>query len=367
MYPKCKYTADEITEYLNQVTHDTVLRTLEKSKLTFTDFLNLLSPVAQYAICEMSKKATAIKKMYFGKTIRLYSPLYISNYCINDCEYCGFRTTNKNKRKRLSFDEIIAETKIIKDYGIDSILLVSGEDPNKISIDFLVDLVTELKKSFSYIGIEIYPMLEKDYKRLFDAGVHGLTLYQETYNQDLYEQLHHSGPKQNYFDRLQFVEEGAKAGFYNIGIGVLLGLDDWRMEAVSMAAHALWLRKKYWKTKIQFSFPRITPITGGFSVPNQVSELELEQMMLAFRLFFQESDIYISTRETIEFRNKIAASCASHFSAASKVVPGGYVESLKEKDLGQFSLNDIRSVKTIDKEFNAVNIETIYKDWDECI
>ncbi len=365
MFPYCKYTETEINNYLNNVQESTVFNSLAKSKLGFTDFLNLLSPAAQVATCEMRKKATSIKKMYFGPTIRLYSPLYISSFCINDCEYCGFRTKNKNKRKRLSFDEIIAESKIIKSYGIESLLLVSGEDPNSMSVDFLVSIVKELKKDFSYIGIEIYPMQEKDYKKLFVAGVDGLTLYQETYDKKLYEKLHNSGPKRDYENRLDFVEQGARAGFYNIGLGVLLGLDNWRSEVVSMAAHAVWLKKKYWKTKIQFSFPRITPIEGGFKVPQAISEDELEQIMLAFRIFFKESDIFISTRESVPFRNKIAATCASHFSAASKVVPGGYIDSIKEKDLGQFSLNDMRSVKKIEEDFNAVNIETIYKDWGE--
>ncbi len=365
MFKHCKITECEIRKYIDEVTVQDVTHTLKKSKILFSDFLNLISPMAHNMINEIREKAKKVKNMYFGKTVRLYAPLYISSFCINECSYCGFRKGIKDTRKRLSFDEIIQEAKIIKNYNIDSLLLVSGEDPRAISIDFLEKIVCELKKYFSYIAIEIYPMNTKNYKRLFDAGVHGVTLYQETYNQDLYKKLHKSGPKSDYDKRLDFIENAAQSGMYNIGLGALLGLYDWRVEAVSMAAHGTWLKKKYWNTKVQFSFPRITPIKNSFDVPHTVSEIELEQMMLAFRLFFPESNLFLSTRENEQFRNKCAVTCASHLSAASKVIPGGYIKS-NDDDLGQFSLNDTRSVQEINDCLKNQNIEVVYKDWDEC-
>ena len=369
MFPKCKITEERVKGYIDTVTPDMVTASLKVLKPEFSDFLNLLSPAAAQFIGEMRQRAAQIKKCHFGKTVRLYAPLYISNYCINSCEYCGFKNEVDFTRKRLNFEEVLREAEIIRSYGITSLLLVSGEDPRFINTDFLVKLVKELKKLFSYISIEIAPMCEADYKKLFDAGVHGLTLYQETYDRETYEKLHRKGPKSDYLKRLDFVEQGAKAGFYNIGLGALLGLYDWRIESVSMAAHALYLKKHYWRTKIAFSFPRITEIAGGFKVPNELTETELEQMMLAFRIFFQEADLYISTRESREFRQRVIRTCASHISAASVVVPGGYYEAQKadESSLEQFSLNDTRSVAEVAEDVRLAGMEPVFKDWDPCL
>ncbi len=366
MFPYIKKNEDEFKEYLLNVSENMIIESINKDELQFSDFLNLISPTANKFLPEMRKKGAQVKRMHFGKTVRFYSPLYLSNYCINECEYCGFRNNTKMQRKRLSIEEAVAEAKVIKKYGIDSILLVSGEDPKAISIDYLEELAIKLREIFSFIAIEIYPMEEKSYKRLFDAGIHGLTLYQETYNQELYKKLHKKGPKTDYQQRLNYLEDGAKAGFYSLGIAALLGLYDWRMEAISMASHGIWLKRKYWKTKVQFSFPRITPIEGGFDVPNQVSESDMEQMMLAFRLFFKEADIYCSTRESAKFRDEVALTCATHLSAASKVIPGGYVES-EGKDLSQFSLNDIRSVQKMSKDLKEIGLEIVTKDWDNVL
>lgn len=366
MFPHCKLNENDIRDYLENLPPEPVLQSIGKESLSFTDFINMLSPAAAPHIEKMRKRSAEIKNARFGKTVRLYSPLYISNYCINNCVYCGFRQSSNQKRKRLSLDEILAEAEVIRGYGIESLLLVSGEDPKAVSVDFFEKATIELKKMFSYISIEIYPMDEKSYRRLFEAGVHGLTLYQETYNRNLYAELHPSGPKSDYDARLKAVENGAKAGFYNIGLGALLGLYDWRIEAVSMAAHAMWLKKNYWKSRIQFSFPRITPAAKGFNVPTPVTENELEQVMLAFRIFFPDSDIYISTREGAEFRKHISAICASHMSAASKVVPGGYSSSEDEK-LGQFTVNDRNSVGNIEKEIEKLGLEAVFRDWHQCM
>jgi 2-iminoacetate synthase len=366
MFPHCKLKEEDLKDYYRKASKEDALRSLEKKSLSFTDLVNMLSPAAMDIIDLMREKASKIKKMHFGKTMRLYSPLYVSSYCMNDCVYCDFKKTHEAPRKRLSIDEVIEEAKIIKSYGIESLLLVSGEDPKAVSVDFFEEAVRKLKKMFAYISIEIYPMDESGYSRLFKAGVHGLTIYQETYNRELYAQLHRSGPKRNYDGRLAAIEAGAKAGFYNIGLGVLLGLYDWRIEAASLAAHGIWLRKKYWKSKLQFSFPRITPIKDGFQVPEPVEEHELEQMMLAFRIFFEEADLFISTRESMEFRAKAAKTCASHISGGSKVVPGGYAME-QERDLGQFKVNDGSSVGEVKAQLESMGFEPVFKDWDNCI
>jgi 2-iminoacetate synthase len=367
MFPHCTLKEDELRAYYEKISNKDVLNSLDKVNLTFTDLIHLLSPAAADSLNLMRERAAKVKKMHFGKTMRLYSPLYVSNYCINDCVYCGFKKSHHSSRKRLTLEEVIEEAKEIKTYGIDSLLLVSGEDPKAVSVEFFEEAVRELKKMFAYISIEIYPMDEAGYSRLFKAGVHGLTIYQETYNRELYAELHRAGPKRDYDGRLNAIEAGAKAGFYNIGLGVLLGLYDWRVEAASLAAHGIWLRKKYWKSKLQFSFPRITPIKDGFQVPAPVNEDELEQMMLAYRIFFEEADLFISTRESLEFRSKIVETCASHISGGSKVVPGGYAGKEAERDLGQFKVNDGSSVEDVKSKLESLGFETVFKDWDNCI
>lgn len=369
MFPYCKYSEEDIKKYLDSVTIADVQRSLAKTARTFSDFLNFIAPAAADVIEPMREKAAIARRMHFGRTARLYSPLYVSNFCINDCAYCGFRSTyHDHARRRLSLEEVVREAEIIKKYGIDSLLLVSGEDPKAASVEYFEQIVRELKKMFSYISIEIYPMDRENYRRLFEAGVHGLTIYQETYNRELYSKLHRRGPKRDYDNRLKAIAAGGEAGFYNLGLGALLGLYDWRMEMTSVAAHGLWIRKHFWRSRIQFSFPRITPTEGGFEVPCPVSESDLEQIMLAFRLFFQESDLFISTRESHEFRKRIVETAASHISAASQVVPGGYYDSQQQaRELGQFTVNDSSSVDQVTSDLEASGLEPIFKDWDCCL
>jgi 2-iminoacetate synthase len=363
MIPYIKTDKNEIEKRLKAANKQAILHSLNSAKPGMADLINLISPAASPMINQIAKKAAQVKKMHYGKTVKLYTPLYLSNYCINRCTYCGFNCSSGEKRRRLSIDEALHEAEAIKEFGMDSILLVSGEDPSYISIEYLEAVVKKMKKLFSYIAIEIYPMSMNDYKRLFNAGVDGLTLYQETYDRPTYDKFHLSGPKADYDFRLESMINGGEAGFRNLGIGVLLGLYDWRLEAFSLAAHAMWLKKKFWKSKIQFSFPRITVANDDFNVPAQVSEKELEQMILAFRIIFPESEISVSTRESCEFRNHIAPIAASTMSAASSVIPGGYADE-SQKELGQFSLHDTRSAKKIAEDLKKTGLDVVYKDWD---
>ncbi|MFA7185254.1 MAG: 2-iminoacetate synthase ThiH, partial [Victivallales bacterium] len=330
------------------------------------DLLNLISPAAATMLEQMRPVAEAYRKMHFGKTVRLYTPLYISNKCINACAYCDFSRKNKSSRKTLTFEEIIEEAEAIKALGIDSLLVVAGEDPKSLPLEFLEKAVRKLKEYFSYLAIEIFPLDVDGYKCLAAAGVDGLTLYQETYNRELYAELHPSGPKRDYPNRVDAIARGGRAGIRNLGIGFLLGLYDWRSESASLAAHAIWLRKHFWKSRIQFSFPRITPVGTGFQPLAPVSEAELEQMMLAFRIVFPEADMTISTREKQEFRNRMAVCCTGNISAGSRVTPGGYAQ-IAEKDVGQFMLNDTRTVAEIESDLKKRGLETVIKYWDRCI
>lgn len=366
MFPGIKFTEKELLDRVNSTGESDIEHALTAHNVSFNDFLSLISPLAQKYIPQMRETASRIRKSHFGKVVRLYAPIYFSNYCVNNCVYCGFRHSNKFDRRRLTLDEILAEAHVLKSWGMDSVLLIAGEDPKTVTPEFLSQVVPEVKKLFSYISVELHPQTEADYRKLFELGVHGLTLYQETYDRELYAKLHPSGPKRNYDGRVSAPEAAARAGFYNIGIGALLGLYNWRSEAISMYAHTLAIRKQNWRVRNQFSFPRITPMEGGFEVPNPVSIEDLEQVMLAFRIAFPESDMFVSTREPHEFRMKAVRTCATHISAGSKVSPGGYVESVqhKKEDVGQFTVVDDHSVPHVMSSLRAIGMEPVFKDWD---
>lgn len=370
MFPDIKYSEEQLLKRIDSTTAYDVENALKSSHCTFNDFLSLLSPVATQFIQQIREKAIQIRRMHFGKAVRLYAPIYFSSYCVNGCVYCGFRCSNKHeRRRRLTTDEIIAEAEVLKSWGLDSLLLIAGEDPKAVKTDDVCTIIREMKKMFSYVSLELHQQDEESYRKLFHAGAHGLTIYQETYDLENYLNLHPSGPKRHYSVRIAAPIAAAKAGFYNVGIGALFGLYNWRSEAVSMAGHALAIRKANWRTRNQFSFPRITPMAGGFEVPEPVSENELEQMMLAFRIYFPEADIFVSTRERHEFRMSLAQSCASHISAGSKVSPGAYVESLKitENNLGQFTVIDDHSVGNVVSGLKNVGLEPVFKDWDSTL
>ncbi len=365
MFPPLKMSEPEVRDKIMNATHQTVSATLKKSGHNFDDILVLLSPAAAEYLPVMRELASIHRRRYFGRTVQLYTPLYFSSSCVNNCVYCDFRHDNPSTRKTLSLDEIINDARVIKSTGIDSLLLVAGEDPKAVTIERLERIAREMKKIFSYVSIEIAPQSEKNYRRLFKAGVDGLTLYQETFDRQRYLELHPCGPKRDYDRRLEILERGGAAGMRTLGIGFLLGLYDWHIEAASLAAQAIWLKHKFYRSKIQFSFPRITPTSFGYIPPIPVSESELEQMLLAFRIVFPEYDITVSTRETSEFRNRVALTSVNNLSAGSLVAPGAYSEP--DQELGQFLLNDQRTVTEVVKALQNSGLEPVTKYWDAAL
>ncbi len=340
---------------------------LGRERLGFGDFLALLGETASAPAWRERIRARAAteRRKHFGHTVRLYTPLYVSNACINSCAYCGFRAGMPGRRRRLSLPEIRAEGAVIRGYGIGSLLLVSGEDPAGAPVSLLAAAARMLQPDFPYLSVEIYPLDVAGYRELVSAGVHGVTLYQETYDRDVYSRLHPSGPKRDFAARIEAPARAAQAGMYVLGIGALLGLRDWRGEAVALALHGLWLRKHFWRCRLQFSFPRITPVPG-FTPACPVGEDELERLMLAFRCFFPEADITVSTRETPAFRDRSAQTVASHLSAASCVVPGGYADGGDgaPDTLGQFTLHDTRTAGALCRDLIALGLQPVWKDWD---
>ncbi len=366
MFPKLKFTEEEILNAVTSATPAAVRASLERAQPGYGDLLNLISPAAAGLLPEMRAASTRCRRRYYGRTVSIYAPLYISNSCVNSCKYCDFNRHYDYPRRVLTLEEILREGEAIRGMGIDSLLIVAGEDPKRTPVEFLCEAGRELSQMFSYLSLEVAPQSEENYRRLFEAGFEGLTLFQETYNQELYLDLHPAGPKRDYEFRVWSQLRAGRAGMRNLGMAFLLGLDDWRVEAASLGAHAIYLMRECWRNKVQFAFPRITPIHGGFQPRRPVGEAELEQLMLAFRIVFPECGMTISTREGAEFRDRMVQCCADNMSAGSRVTPGGYAVSAEE-DTGQFTLNDSRSVDEVAAAIRANGLEVVRKYWDRAI
>lgn len=326
--------------------------------------LALVSPAAESYLETMAEFSQRLTLQHFGRTIRLYAPLYLSSYCVNRCQYCGFNTDNAFERTRLSIDEALAEGEILAREGFRDLLLVSSEDREHITVSYLADLARELRGSFSFISAEIYQMTASEYGRLFDAGVEGITLYQETYDRPAYARYHLGGPKADYDTRLQGPDDFAGAGMRELGLGVLLGLADWRLETLALGEHAFHLFKRYWQSRISFSFPRLRPACGVTSdaFPHLVTDRNLVQMMLALRLCFADAGLVLSTRERGELRDRLVRLGVTRMSAGSRTNPGGY--SKRHAGAEQFEVDDARSPAEIAEMLRNQGLEPVWKDWD---
>ncbi|BDU51554.1 2-iminoacetate synthase ThiH [Haliovirga abyssi] len=348
-------------EYFEQVTEKMVLDSLVKKELDYYDFLNLLSPKAENNLEMIAKKAHDITVQNFGYTINLYLPMYLSNYCSSDCLYCGFSKNNHITRKKLTLDEVEKEAIEISKTGIKHILILTGESKEITPINYTIKVVEILKRYFSFVGIEMFPMDEDDYAKLFEAGVDGLTVYQEVYNKEIYEKVHISGEKRDYNYRLETPERGAKAGFRNINIGNLFGLGDIKSEAFFSGIHAKYLTDKYLDTEFGLSLPRINRAEGGFKPFSHLNDISFVQIMSAYRLFLPKVEINISTREKPEFRDNLLNICATKFSAGSKTEVGGYTLAKTEP---QFEISDNRNTEEIIKKIKDMGYQPILKNWE---
>jgi 2-iminoacetate synthase len=326
--------------------------------------LALLSPAAESYLESMAESSRRLTLQRFGRTIKLYAPLYLSSYCVNRCQYCGFNRDNAFDRVRLSIDEALAEAELIAHEGFRDILLVTSEDRKFINVPYLTELAKALRGKFSFISAEIYQMTAADYGKLFDAGIEGVTLYQETYDRPTYAQYHLGGPKADYDTRLRGPDDFASAGMREIGLGVLLGLADWRIETLALAEHAFGLFKRYWQSRISFSFPRIRPAYGvpPEAFPHLVTDKNLVQMMLALRLCFADAGLVLSTREPAPLRDRFVQLGITKMSAGSRTSPGGYSQG--DKDAGQFKVSDERSPAQVVAMLKHQGLEPVWKDWD---
>ena len=360
-----EYKWNDITFRISQKTAKDVEAALNKVRhLNADDFMALISPAAEPYLEQMAVLSRKYTQQHFGKTIQLYVPLYLTNSCINHCVYCGFNHNNPIKRIILTDEQILQEIEAIKKMGdFRHILLVTGEDPRYANIDYLENAVRLASHCFSSISIETQPLNEDEYRRLSLAGLNAVYCYQETYNKQNYKNYHPKGMKSNFDRRLNAFDSMGKAGIHKIGLGVLIGLEDWRTDVTMMAFHLRYLQKVYWQTKYSISFPRIRPHDGETFQPNVVmSDKELAQLIFAFRIFDNKVELALSTREDRYFRDNIATLGVTTLSAGSKTDPGGY--AVYKKELEQFSVNDDRTPDEIMHAIKKHGYEVVWKDWD---
>ncbi|MGL6039286.1 MAG: 2-iminoacetate synthase ThiH [Soonwooa sp.] len=358
-----KYSWEEINAKVYSYTENDVRHVLNKQKLHVEDFLVLLSPSAKFFLEEMGQKSQQLTQKRFGKTIQMYAPLYVSNECQNICTYCGFSLDNKIKRKTLTDQELLKEASILKKMGVDHVLLVSGEAQHKVGLPYFLNAVSLLKSQFSNISIEVQPLETHEYQALHDAGVHSVLVYQETYHQDVYKTYHPKGRKSNFDYRLNTPDRVGNAAFHKMGLGVLLGLEDWRIDSFFNALHIDYLQKTYWQSKFSVSFPRLRPAEGIIEPNFEMKDRDLLQLIFAYRIWNPDLEISISTRENENFRNHIVQLGATTMSAASRTNPGGY--SVDENSLEQFETSDERSMDEIKNIIKNAGYDPVMKDWDK--
>jgi 2-iminoacetate synthase len=340
-----------------------VLIALSATKPTLEDFKALISPAAEKYLEQMATKSNSLTQKRFGKTIQLFAPMYLSNECNNICTYCGFSLDNKVKRRTLSNTELLREVEAIKQQGFNHILLVTGESNNTVNIDYFLNAINLIKSSFANISIEFQPLEVDEYKSLHNAGVYSVLVYQETYHQDVYKTYHPKGKKSNFNYRLETPDRIGEAQIHKIGLGVLLGLEDWRVDSFFCALHLNYLQKTYWQTKYSISFPRMRPAEGIIEPNVIVSDKNLVQLLSAYRLFNEDVELSISTRESEYFRNHVIPLGVTTMSAGSKTNPGGY--AVDTDSLEQFEISDDRTVKQISELIKQSGYEPVYKDWDK--
>lgn len=341
---------------------DVELALHKKEKRTIEDFKSFVSPAALPFLEEMATLSHQLTQKRFGNTIQMYIPLYLSNECQNICTYCGFSLDNKIKRITLTDEQILKEVEIIKSFGYDHVLLVTGEADKTVGIDYLEKAVKLIRPYFSHISLEVQPLETKEYERLISSGVNTVLVYQETYHQENFVNYHLKGKKKNFQYRLETPERLGKAGVHKIGLGSLIGLEDWRTDSFFTALHLRYLEKEYWKTKYSISFPRLRP-AEGFMEPNVVmNEKEFVQLICAYRIFDEEVELSISTRENQNFRNNIIKLGVTSMSAGSKTNPGGY--SITENSLEQFVVADERTTLEVATAIKNQGFEPVWKDWD---
>lgn len=358
------YDWDEVTARIAGKTLADVDRALHKrTALDLEDFAALISPAAVPRLELMARKSRELTLKRFGKTLQMYLPLYLSNECSNSCTYCGFSHENDIPRRTLNTAELLQEIHTIKgQWDFEHILLVTGEDVRHAGVDYLKEAVSICRQYFSHVSIEVQPLDADEYAVLADAGVSAVMVYQETYNKANYKKYHPRGKKSIFDYRLQCPDRIGQAGIRKVGIGCLIGLEDWRTDCFYTALHLRYLEKKYWKMRYSISFPRLRPHAGLQEQQNYQTERELVQLICAYRLFDPDVEVSLSTRESAHFRDHMMGLGVTTISAGSRTDPGGY--SISQHELEQFAINDDRSPQDVVDSVRRNGYEPVWKDWD---
>lgn len=327
--------------------------------------LDLLQPKSDTELEAMAQRARMLTRRHFGQTISLYAPLYLSNYCSGGCVYCGFASDREQPRTRLSKSELNQELSALRQNGLDDILLLTGERTEKAGFDYVLECVETAAETFDSVGIETFAMSDDEYRQLVDAGCTSITLYQETYDRKLYANLHRWGPKRDYANRIEAPARALAAGMRSAGLGVLLGLKDPAPDLACLMRHALYLRRKFWKSGVMLSFPRICAQQGGYEPAYEISDRFLAQAVFAFRICLPDVPLVLSTRENRRLRDNLAGTGISRMSVASRTTVGGYRRGAGNSH-GQFEVNDNRDVDTFCGILHKKGLEPVFKNWDAC-
>lgn len=344
-----------------EATDADVDRALHSSHLSLQDLAALLSPAAEARVEEIAQAARAVTLARFGRAVRLFAPLYISNACLSTCTYCGFAKHLEVVRRTLTPAEVESEAVLLADRGFRSILLVSGEHRLEVSADYLLDVVGRVASVVPQVAVETQTWSDDTYTRLVAAGCEGVVHYQETYDRARYAEVHLAGWKRDFDRRLAATERAADAGIRRLGIGALLGLaGDWRADVLAVAAHARFLVHRYWRTEVTVSLPRIKASASGFQPVVAVSDSSYVLGLAALRLFEPLAGMVLSTREPIALRDGLVQICATHLSAGSSTEPGGYSSPGESQE--QFAISDERSPAEVAAMLVGAGYEPVWKD-----
>lgn len=363
---------------------------LDNPSPSVRNFARLIQPVSDGQLEEMAVESRRLTRLHFGNAVRLFAPIYLSNECINNCKYCGFSRDNAIVRTTLSVEEVVREAQYLYDHGVRSILLVAGEHPKFVSDGYLQACLDALRSFIPSLGLEIGPLPDDRYAEIVRHGAESLTVFQETYDREVYEQLHTAGNKKNFTWRLDCPERAYQGGFKKIGIGALFGLAPWRQEAIALATHIDYLQKHCWKSQLTVSFPRMRPYAGNYEYEPDpelmLDDRSMVQLMCALRICFPKIGFVVSTRETPEMRDSLMDICMTCMSACAKTEPGGYTGAgestahltvhgrqfaLPEEKAGnckateQFEISDERTPEQVVEALRRHGLEPVWKDWDD--
>jgi 2-iminoacetate synthase len=345
----------------------------QSGALSLDDFAALLSPAATPHLEELAATSQRLTQKLFGKTIRFFAPLYLSNECVNICQYCGFSRNNAIPRITLPVTQVAEETRRLAQRGFRSLLLVAGEHPKFVSNGYVADCIRHCLPHTPQVALELGPLETPEYAPLVAAGAEGLVVYQETYHEPTYKALHTAGPKKHYAWRLDALERGYAAGFRRLGVGALFGLHDWRTEALALAAHARHLHKHCWRAYLTVALPRMRPAAGGFQIDpaNALGDRDLARLLCVFRLLLPAAGLVLSTREPAALRDGLCRLGVTHMSAGSSTEPGGYSHfdenqwtPTRAQPGEQFHIADERPPQVVAAMLRRHGLEPVWKDHD---